>query len=297
MNTPRFLLPPAFLISAALASAQTVTVFNETFPENSRTTLSAPDSAAWFSSGDGSNVNYTTGASITQITGSNGRHLLGYFTEDGSPLSLSLGETMTVTFAIQFDRTVALSDASNNFRVGVFDSTAGNRISADNQGGTSAGTLFDNYTGYIATLNLGGGGSNGLRLFERTSTTNQALIGSITGVYTQLGSSTGNDQALQASTVYTGVMTFSRTGAQELTTSFSMTGGTLNAYMTSQTDTTPTFAFDTFAIYATKDSTDSMTLSQLKIETTMAAVPEPATYAALAGVFVAGFAVWRRRKV
>lgn len=285
-----------FAALAIAASAQTVTVFNETFPAGGRTTLSVPDSAAWFSSSGSSTVTYTSDTSIELATGSSGRHLLGYFTADGSPVSLALGETLQVTFQAQFDTTTAFASGSNNLRVGLFDSTNGTRISADNLGGTSAangGPLFDNYTGYIATMNAGGT-KNGLRLYERTSTTNQALIAGI-DAYTQLGASVDAPTALNPGTVYTGTFTFSRTASQELTISFFLTGGGLSNYSITEIDSSPTFTFDTFAIYATSNTMDSMTLFQLKVEKT-SAIPEPATYAALVGLAVVGFAGWHRRR-
>ncbi|QYM78973.1 PEP-CTERM sorting domain-containing protein [Horticoccus luteus] len=293
MKSPRPRLFFALVMSAVGATAQTVTILDETFASGARTTLAPPNSAEWFSSGGGSSVTYTADTSITLATGSSGRHLLGYFTADGSPVSLGIGDTMTVTFKIQFDRTTALADGSNNFRIGLFDSTAGTRITADSAGGTSVGALFDNYTGYIATLNSGGSGSNGLRLYERTSTTNQAFIAGI-AAYTQLGSSASPNQALATGTTYTGEMSFSRTGSAELTTSFLLTGGSLTNYTISAVDTSPSFSFDTFAIYATSSTTDSMTLSQVKIQYT--AVPEPATTAAIFGVLGVAFALWRRRR-
>jgi hypothetical protein len=289
---PAFALAGVFAVSA---QAQGVINVTETFASGQRTTLNTPNGFQWFSSAGGANVTYTDNTSIFQaITPTAGRHLIGYFTADGSPFTLAQGQTLTLSFTVTFNRGSALTDSGNNFRVGLFDSTAGNRMSADNHGGTNdtAPTPFDNYTGYAAMFNLGASTGNTASIRERTDRTNRALISSI-NAYTTVGGTFAPDQAFAPNTAYTGTFSFTRTAEDHLSMSVSFTGGALSGYSFTRVDEAPsTFAFDMIAFQMSSNTADGFTLSSVNVT----AVPEPSAFAALAGLGGLAFAAARRRR-
>jgi hypothetical protein len=79
---------------------------------------------------------------------------------------------------------------------------------------------------------------------------------------------------------------------------YSMTGGSLTSYATSYSDASAlTTAFDSFAInWATGTmNSGTFTLDSFSATVTAAPIPEPSTYAALAGVAALGLVILRRR--
>ncbi|MDP1580948.1 MAG: PEP-CTERM sorting domain-containing protein [Candidatus Didemnitutus sp.] len=287
----------AALCTLPVAAAAQTTIFNEAFASGQRATFTYFTSADWHSSSTSDTITYTDAASITQATGGSGRTLTGFFTPHGNAQSLAVGEALTFTFNITFNRDIALTANSNNFRFGVFDSTTGARPAGDSTGGTSASTVFDNYFGYAGMLNLGGG-ANSLSIRERTSVSNQAFLGATTP-YTTLGS-TGSPTSgsFVQNTLYTGVMTLTRTASSTMDLSFSITGGTLSGFSISRQDTSSIVSsFDTFAFHLNSSTADSYTLSQVKVDYSgISPIPEPSTYAVIFGaIALVGVAIRRRR--
>jgi hypothetical protein len=288
------LLIAAAAILPVAASAQSVINVTETFASGQRTALNTPNGFQWFTSAGGANVTYTDNTSIYQSTGSSGRHLIGYFTADKSPFTLAQGQTLTLSFTITFNRGTALADGGNNFRFGLFDSSAGTRMTADNHGGTNdtAPTPFDNYKGYAAMFNLGATTGNTVSIRERTDLVNRALISSV-NAYTAVGTSFAPEQAFAPNTTYNGTYSFTRTAQDHLTMSVAFTGGALSGYSFTRVDEAPsTFAFDIIAFQMSSNTADGFTLSAVNVS----AIPEPSAFAALAGLGGLGFAAIRRRR-
>lgn len=287
MKQLQLLIPIVLLVAPAAFAQVTTTIFDEAFASGQRTSsVITSTSAQWFSSAGSTNVTYTADTSIRQLGA--GRHLVAYFTADGSPVNIGVNETLTLTYTITFDRATPLNAADTNFRVGLFDSTPGVRVSADAHGGTSASSTFDNYTGYTSALNLGAA-SGAFTLRERSPLTNAALFS------TSSLSSTTHSGPFQPNTPYTGVFSFTRTADDHLTMTHTITGAGLSNYTMSFTDdTVSTFAFDMMSFSILSSTADSFTITQAKLQYT--AIPEPSTYAALAGLGALGLVLWRRRR-
>lgn len=262
----------AALILTSLASGQT-TILDETFPLNGRTTLNPPSTAAWYSSSGGSNIVYTDATSIAQNTGGAGRHLLAYFTPDGSPVTLvNTGDYIRATFTFSFYGSAGTSAGNTtSWRLGLFDSTPGTRVNAD---GLNTVATFSGYTGYAFTASPTAAGNMALR--ERTNT--EAVLISDNTAYTAF-SGAGTSQALTLGQNYTGELTLTRT-ASGLDISIAFSGPNVTNYTYTRSDATPTYSFDTFAFYTTSNVTDGYTISALAIT----AIPEPSTYAIILGL-------------
>jgi hypothetical protein len=267
------------LFLAATTSATAAVIINETWTDGERATQDLPNnSMAWFTSASSSTLTATTGA-MTQVTGTSGRHALGYFTDFGSPVSLAIGERITVSFVVVFNRATALGTTDNGFKVGLYDGSTGTRVAIDSHGGTSASTTFDNYFGYAAMTNIGLADGNKASIRERTSVINQAFIGSTTP-YTTLGNNGGPAQLFEPGVEYGGLFSIERVDDALLSLTFTMSGGAIADYTITRTDETPSaIAFDTVAFHMNSNQADSFTLKQVEISI----VPEPAHFALLLG--------------
>lgn len=286
----------AALVSALALplSAQTVTttLLNDTFADTDRTNQALPGSAQWFTSASNStaNIDAAGGALVTK----NGLTTLSYFTAADAPVELAVGESLTLTFTVSLSAT---TDAVGNFRVGLYDS--GTRLAADNFGNTNA-AFTGSYAGYLAVTNVGASSNNAFRVYERGSST--SLIAGSVSNYAQTGSAAGGAfKAFVANNVYTGAIVLSRTAESTMSISQSYTG--LFAGDSSSSTTTATItdssglstSFDTLAFYY--NNTASLTFDNIKLDyTSLAAVPEPSSAAALAGLLALSAGAVRRRR-
>lgn len=292
MNRSTSLRLLAALAGASLtASLHAAVLVDETFAAGERSNLNLPNGAQWFSSSGGTSITYTPNTSIKLTTGASGRHLLAYFTADGSAAALTnTGDSLSVSFTFSLDGAAGASATNTTaMRIGLFDSTAGNRIAAD---GLNATDTFDNYTGYIAAMAPGTSVASGLSLRERTTLTGANLISSTTA-YTAFSGSAAS-QAFTYGSTYTGVFSVTKT-ATGVDLGIAFTGLGLSSYSLVKSDSTPVTAFDTFVFHNVSNVADSITITDLVVTHT-SAIPEPSSFAALAGLGVLGLAASRRRR-
>ncbi len=267
------------------------TLINETWADGERFTQDlSNNSMAWFSSSGTSTVDVSVGE-LRQNTGGSGRHILGYFTDAGSPVSIGMGEILQVNFTVSFPRGEPLGDG-NDFRVGVWDS-GGARVSADNHGGTGTGSAiadFENYAGYIFAGGLDESRSISIR--KRNTGTAGILIAS-TSVYDTLGSTQSDNLTATPGVVYDGVLSLARTGADEMSISYSMTDGTITLAEITRVDASGIYtSFDTVGFVMGSNVADAYVLNQVEISV----IPEPSAAAALSGIAVLAAVVFYRRR-
>lgn len=296
MNPQKKLLACVVALTTFVCTFGQITIVDDamTGTNNAAGRQAAPSSTRvqWFMGG---NYSSTYGSGSLNVTNASAQ-VLGYFTAAGSPVQLAVGETLTATFTFKMTGLPGGTTADGQLRFGLLNSDTGtnspNRISADV---FSANNQFLGYTGYAAMMRVNPNATGNLALFERTNMTNNTLIGS-SAPYTSLASTAF--QALANNTFYTGTFSATRTGASALTMGYSMTGGSLTSYATSYSDASAlTTAFDSFAInWATGTmNSGTFTLDSFSATVTAAPIPEPSTYAALAGVAALGLVIMRRR--
>lgn len=180
--------------------------------------------------------------------------------------SLDVGEYMAVTFTAQLSDDFGSASAGNTFN-----------LSLDNGGEF-----------YEARLSVAATG-NGLT-FGETENTN-------------LGKNSLS--VLFGDTAHTMTFQIARSALDEMTLSFSsptLTGGTTFSRTSSATPIDTVFDTFTFgfngSLWGTDfgGSTNVLNISDFSIETTGTAIPEPSTYAMIAGALALGLCVMRRRK-
>ena len=272
------------------ANAVTSSIVHDTFADGEHATLSPPDSVRWTDSqaldtvtdaavvsGQGAMVITTGSTSSSQIT--------GYFTLNGQPVTLAVGEKLVIRLRLAFTGLNSANPSYAQVRGGVFDSL-GDRA-------TSAGD-----TGYAFFLKFttSGGTSNPFALYRRTTTTATNLF-SAGADFTQIGSSGGGAyQNLSDSTDYTLSYTIERSTATTTLLTLGLSGGSIPAgysQTVTETSATPATSFDYLAFripqmaFATTVSVKELSADYFPLAPTISVQPSPATVAVDPGANVA----------
>ncbi|EIP97694.1 hypothetical protein OpiT1DRAFT_02141 [Opitutaceae bacterium TAV1] len=276
------------LASLTLPALSAATILAEDFTSD-RLTSNLPTTSTWYTSGSTDNINYdtTNGGSITQTVSGTTGNLLTYFRDAGSPVSLVVGETLSVKFNFRLSGVV---DANNIFRVGILNSR-GSRVTADNMGSYNA--IFSQYRGYAALFNPGDDndqdGVPPASIYQR-SRNNSNLINSSSAFSSDPLATGGAATVLSDDTSYTGIFSVTRTSDTAMSITFSILNGsgTIQLFQLSATDNSGNgyTDFDTFAITGMggTSSLNSFTLENVTIS--VSAVPEPRSAALGMSIFI-----------
>ncbi len=170
-----------------------------------------------------------------------------YFTPEAAPVTLvNPGDQIQVTWVFSLSGLNATS-TGQGFRVAIVDSPAAARITTETTPGTAA------YAGYGLFGNMRSGtlgNANSFAIMERANASGALL--SASGDWSLRANGAGNSTPGYANdTPYTFIMTFTRSAADELDITATMTGAGLgvdgNGLSVSYLDNTPnSFTFDTF---------------------------------------------------
>src|ERR1051325_7080874 len=227
----RLVLALASLLALRLSGFAAVLV-DGTWADGTRTNTSYPTDAAWYTSGGAALMTaYTNMLSVTNnLNGTSSSQWYTYFTAQGSPVHLGVGDTLTITLAFKVDG-VGAQNSSKNFRLGVYDSSGGSRTTSD------ASIAGANYTGYAFFSNFGVRGGSGLQHWKRTTLTSSdplSTSGDSTGLGT--GGNTTGTQAFTNGGSYTLSLRYARTNetAMEITATYSG-GGLTNVWTVADT--------------------------------------------------------------
>lgn len=244
------------------------------------------------------NDSFATGNSVTVTVAANSR--MTVFTSSFDPISLAAGTTRQLNFS--FTATGGLTAA---------DTTTTRAVYAGffNSGGTTTGsTRFADDTGYLIRWNPNGAGNGFLEYHERGSgAVNSLYNGYTTATSFGVGSNSAN-VTLADNTAYTVSLRLARaaggafsfgTNTTSTTYGASITGTPSTYYGYTNTDSTPVTSFNQFA-FMLHNTTGSAVTYTLTMDTgTLAGthvIPEPSTYAALAGLAALGVVIIRRRR-
>lgn len=300
MKFPKAILIVLASVGSVAVSGYSQVLLNDTWADGSRSETSLPnESAVWVSHPAG--VTVSPGSLLYDQTASSGsQKLWTYFTPDGSPISVGVGQQLITT--IDFTPKVALYDnSSRSFRFGLFNDPTDPQVLEDlNSDGGGTGAPWTDATGYGVQLALSTGvsASTDANVGKRTDQSNSSLMGS-SGAWTF---SSGGDPIVNSlDTLYTMTFTLDRVAADQMNLTFSIadSGGVISTYSVSDdpngsaTLGTGPLATDfdqLFFRFSNNTSTaDAIEFSRFKVEL----VPEPSTLA-LAGLMALGLVGYRR---
>lgn len=226
-------------------------LLEEAFSGGERLVQNLPLSVAWYASeSDGVRCN------ATGLTAKGNRHLVAYFAAPEKFVNLEAGDSLTaeITFAVK-----ATVNSVGTLRIALLNS-AGQRLSQDDAG--PASPLFSGYTGYGVFLNLNW--KSALSLVRRSAGASEKLISSNDAYATTLLKQTGRGAELVSETLYTAILTLTRT-ARGVEISFALPS--FEGYSTSVTDSThPVTSFDTIVLYGAKSGMSGYTIKSVTIK-------------------------------
>lgn len=242
-------------------------LLNDNFSDGERLTQNPPGSAHWYSGGLSNNV--SAGSDALVFSGDSGGSTpgsihgggLAYFTAAGSPFSLSIGQSMTLSFDYSYGQT----DSTDwHFEFGLFNS-GGSRTATDNTSFNNS--IFNAYTGYVVAGVLGPdpSGPGRYKIAERNSTANNLLT---TSSYTILGSNIKQTGGVSAGITYDASLTLYYADATDMILTSVIDGETLTRTVTGGLFT----SFDTVGIFA-PGTPGTFTFDDVNVS--VISVPEP----------------------
>lgn len=239
------LLGVAALAIPFVAGAAGNTLLNDTFADGSSVNQSLPTSARIFK-GRSTTTRTDAVGSVTfdmTATGSNSEAFWGYFTNSGSPVTLAVGDKLSVSGTFSLTGFVG---TGQDVRFGVFNSL-GTRNANDLTGGQND-VSFAGDPGYALGFAASGTGSP-FTIYRRTNLNVNNVFNTFADFTAIPGTGATARQPLTNGTPYTLTYTIERLTSTDTKISVSVTGGTLNNlnYNSTESSATPNTAFDYFA--------------------------------------------------
>jgi hypothetical protein len=264
----------------AATTAHAAAVFTDTFDSGT---------GSWYVASTGA-----TGASLDNdgtgrlrfIEGSNGVNMQETIGRSFTTQSLSVGETIRLTFDFAWDTGATTTGAAQIIRAGLFDVT--NPISAANWSGSNA---IGAGTGYYTFIRDGNASGNIARLESWTTASSTVGPTNGGGTVTALGSNTTNFNINDNATItYQALFEVTYVSATQVDTLFTLTEGATTRFSVagSQTSGSLVTSFDSVVI-KTGAANPTSYIDNVKVEV----IPEPGSVALLG---LGGLALLRRRR-
>ena len=285
------------LATAALPFALTgQTVFNDSWSDGSLAATEATD-IPWYTTTSSSALEVGTGF-MGLVSGTSGRGIHGLYT----PTALNVGDNITLTFTFTTPATVGTA-RGDAFRVSLVNSLGRAVDSNQSLSSSNPNPLFDGMPAYMATYDVVTGTEN-VRLLRHDEAAVLGRFMSTTSEWITLDSG-GGTYTFLADTEYVGILSLTRTGADEMSifSSMSQGGSELSSHTALSSGAVPT-TFDmlgfqvnsnTFGSTSSSDTPDNgIDFSNINLEYT--AVPEPSAFVFILGALAFGFMIVRRRK-
>ena len=158
-----------------MTSANGVIVANDTFADGERLSLALPDSATWLKAQSSTAVTVAPGSARFTWNTTSADMIAGYFSLAGSPVTLGVGDALTLstTFAFTGLNPAGIAAPVPQLRFGVLDSK-GSRP-ADNGATANAAYVGDTGYGLFTPFSTIGGGT-AFTLNRRTTITSNNIF-------------------------------------------------------------------------------------------------------------------------
>ncbi|HYO62310.1 MAG TPA: pectinesterase family protein [Pyrinomonadaceae bacterium] len=270
------LLFVTLLVLALPVFAGAAVIINDTFADaNSQNQDLSNNSVRLFNGRAGTVRTDSAGSVNFNIAAAGGSEgFWGFFTESGAPVTLGVGDKLSVSARFALQNVGANLGA--DLRFGLFDSRQ-TRTAANTTGGINSPTFSDD-PGYATRLAGTTGGTPPFTVHRRTipSATDPLanVISTTVAEYTALTVSGGTARApLANGTPYTLTFTVERTSATDTKVTISVTdGGAFNLSTTAtETSASPATTFDWFGFRVPNGFASDVTFSQLSANYTPAA--------------------------
>jgi len=210
VQTPRTILPLMAAVVILGGTASAAVLVDDSWADGSRAEQNLPSESAWYAA-SASTLTSVPG-SMTASIGTSSALWLTYFTAEGTPSMLGLGETLELT-TVFTPGTVSPASTSRGLRIGLYNYAAGGtRVAAD--GFSTSGANGTHVQGYLLEVNFTSlFGDVPLRLRKRTNLGSSNLMGT-SGDYTTLatGGGSAGDPGFVSGTPYTLQWTLTRQG-------------------------------------------------------------------------------------
>lgn len=233
-------------VSVVKAVGADTVALSDSFDGPGHVTENLPASAKW----------YFTSASVFSVSGGNlnwttpsnaGSEAIAYFTDNGYPLSLTVGESITLAYTFTVPSSSAINNIASGIRIGLFDSGGSRVPSTQTESMTLTQATFAASEGYALYTNPGLTSATSSQFYRRAQTTltdsGTYLMGSsyATGMP---GTGQGPANVLGKSRTYTGTLRIWLRSDNLVQLDSNLNGATVTT-----TDTNPvTTTFDTVAI-------------------------------------------------
>ncbi len=278
------MLPPICAAALLPFTAAGSVILNEAFALDQLTTQDLPATSAWYASHIGDLSQPADGTLALDTTGGT-RHLLTYFTDAGS-YEIAIGSFLQVSYEFRLDTAPAVG---GGLRVGLYNTNANDDRVTDPEASTGTSSPnFEGMTGYVVYSNPASS-SYTMRARDKAG---EQFMHSGTPITTLEGHTASGLGALTAGVTYTGVLNISRTGADAVTFSHTLTGPSFDGSISIDIEEDAFVSFNTFGI-AMLGGDGRLTGIELDSVTI---IPEPSTYALLFGVLGMAWVLIRRRR-
>jgi len=273
------------------ASAQTVDVINDSFADGDRSITGSSGSDVegdFYASTNSNGIEDSVGV-LGMVSGPSGRGIHGVFANQSLA---NVGDELIFMYTFNTPASIEAGGENSSFRVGLFD-TQGADYAMDITSSTDP--IHANLRGFLMDHDVNTGGTADLNLRTRNTAGTEDRLLSTTSQYSDLpGSGPDGEYELQVNSTYTGMITVLRNAA-DITVTGSITGpgGTAGGTTYSDTFVPDSFDFNLLAFHANSDNFGSVNtvdtpdngldFTNIKIQFTPAAVPEPGSAVLLIG--------------
>lgn len=269
-------------------------LLDDTWADGSRAETNLPNESAVLA-GD-SDISVSPGSLQYGTPGYTDSHKLWtYFTPDGSPVSLAVGQQLVATIRF-IPRGLYVSNAEN-FRLGLFHDPTDPQVHTDtDDDGGGSGDPWTDSTGYGVRVALSSGAGDNPQLGKRIDQTSNSLLGS-SGAYTWDSGGADVENMLNDA-LYIATLELDRTAVDQMLVTFTLAdaaGGVITTHSLSDSDGLggdPIWTeFDHlfFRLSSASGTADIIDFQNFKVEV----IPEPASLVLLG---LGGLLTFRRRQ-